>query len=636
MSRLVLDRADFSDRVHACWLGKSIGGTLGAPHEGKRCKLDLTFYDPVPTTAAANDDLDLQLVWLAAMEEAGTTDPSVAQLTSAWTRWANAYPWNEYGFFMRNHARGLRPPVAGCFENYYVDEMGSPIRSEIWAVLHAGDPQAAARMAWKDSVLDHAGGEGVWGEMFWCAVQAAAFVERDVQVLIRIGLNMIPLSSHLGRCIREAVWCHANGLSYEQARERITSRFAGLQPCNAVPNHGFTIVGWLYGRDFGDQLLKAVNCGWDTDCTGATLGATLGILHGTRGIPPRWLAPVGEAIVLHPYTRVPGAPTTIGELTRRSLALAEQAATAERGFGATASLPADLRSRLLRNDIARACQLRDVHCGLEDVAGHEVGLHYGGEPVLRPGEDKDVAVSLDGAPAGQATLSVPSGWRCEALGGGRFRLRTDGAVPGRNQLQVGIPGLPSVAFAILGPDEARGFPAGDNIAKCPECHGRLESCICSAESIDERARIRPIMDWSVAGPFPAAVRGRISLDEAMPWEAELVAGGTPAAGWMPLRASGGMVDLGGAGALGVCDWSYAYAVAELDGGAGGPVELVCGSDDGIRLWLNGVQIHSHEVQRGCRIRDDRVHVTLRPGRNRLVAKIDNYTLGWAFAVGTLA
>lgn len=369
MSRLVLDRADFHDRVRACWLGKNIGGTLGAPHECKRYALDLTFYDPVPTTAAPNDDLDLQLVWLAAMEEAGTTDPSVAQLTSAWTRWASAYPWNEYGFFMRNHARGLRPPMAGSFENYFVDEMGSPIRSEIWAVLHAGDPQAAARMAWKDSVLDHAGGEGTWGEMFWAAVQAAAFVEHDVRVLIRIGLNMIPISSHLGRCIREAVWCHDQALPYEQARDRITTRFAGIQPCNAVPNHGFTILGWLYGADFGDRLLKAVNCGWDTDCSGATLGATLGILGGTAGIPPRWLAPVGENITLHHFTRVPGAPTTVSDLTRRTLALAERAATAERGFGARAELPSDLRSRLLRNDLALACQARDVQCALASPRG---------------------------------------------------------------------------------------------------------------------------------------------------------------------------------------------------------------------------------------------------------------------------
>lgn len=329
MAPLVLDLADFRDRVHACWLGKSIGGTLGTPHEGKRYALDLTFYDPVPATALPNDDLDLQLVWLAAMEEAGTTDPSVAQLTSAWTRWANAYPWNEYGFFMRNHARGLRPPVAGCFENYYVDEMGSPIRSEIWAVLHAGDPQAAARMAWKDSVLDHAGGEGVWGEMFWAAVQAAAFVERDPQVLIRIGLNMIPLASHLGRCIREAVWCHATGLSYEQARARITERFAGIQPCNAVPNHGFTIVGWLYGADFGDQLLKAVNCGWDTDCTCASAGAVLGALGGPAAFAQRWTAPIGDGVWLGPgMIGLSDPPRTLGQLSERSLRLSQRRADA--------------------------------------------------------------------------------------------------------------------------------------------------------------------------------------------------------------------------------------------------------------------------------------------------------------------
>jgi hypothetical protein len=34
-------------------------------------------------------------------------------------------------------------------------------------------------MAWKDSSLDHTGGEGTYGEMFWAALQAAAFVEKD-------------------------------------------------------------------------------------------------------------------------------------------------------------------------------------------------------------------------------------------------------------------------------------------------------------------------------------------------------------------------------------------------------------------------------------------------------------------------
>ena len=233
MQFLQIGRNEFRDKVYACWLGKNIGGTLGAPLEGLRHTHALTFYDPVPDGSAPNDDLDLQLVWLQMLEEVGL-DPPLPKFAEYWSRYAASYPWNEYGFFMRNYTRGLRPPVAGCFENYYVDEMGSPIRSEIWACLHAGDPQAAAAMAWKDSAVDHAGGEGTCGEMFWAAVEAAAFVETDPLVLIHVGLNMIPLSSHVGRSIREAVWCWQSGLSFGRARERIATRFGHLHACNAV------------------------------------------------------------------------------------------------------------------------------------------------------------------------------------------------------------------------------------------------------------------------------------------------------------------------------------------------------------------------------------------------------------------
>jgi ADP-ribosylglycohydrolase len=478
MTPITLDRRTFRDKVFACWLGKNIGGTLGGPHECKRHTHALTFYDPVPTQAAPNDDLDLQLVWLKCMEDVGT-DPSVADLALAWSRYAAAYPWNEYGFFMRNYSRGLRPPVAGCFENYFVDEMGSPIRSEIWACLHAGDPQAAARMAWKDSALDHAGGEGTCGEMFWAAVEAAAFVEADPRALIRIGLEMIPLSSHVARSIREALWCRDAGLSWGYARERIESRFGHIQPCNAVPNHGFTILGWLYGEDFGDRLCKAVNCGYDTDCTGATLGALLGILGGTAAIPERWKEPVGERIVLHKFTRGFDPPTTIGRLTDRTIALAERVAAAKPhvAFADAQILPADLATRLAANSLALAARAQDVHAGIETVAGRDVALHYGGEPVLWPGVGREVAVTVDGADA-QADLAAPAGWTVTRRAPGRFLLLAAGPVADRNALTVRAAGLPPVEFTMLGPGEARGFPAGDNVEKCPACQARKEACIC--------------------------------------------------------------------------------------------------------------------------------------------------------------
>ncbi len=484
MSDLLISHTEYRDKVFACWLGKNIGGTLGTPHEGKRYALGLDFYEPVPEKALPNDDLDLQLVWLQMLEEQGI-DPALPHFAEYWARYADAYPWNEYGFWMRNYSRGLMPPVAGCFENYFVDEMGSPIRSEIWACLHPGDPQAAARMAWKDSVVDHAGGEGMHGEMFWAAVQAAAFVETDARTLIRIGLNMIPLSSHVARSIREALWCHDSGLGWGDARERLASRFGGIQPCNAVPNHGFTIVGWLYGQDFGDQLCKAVNCGYDTDCTGATLGATLGILGGTKAIPDRWRKPVGLDIVLHQFTRGLNSPKDITELTDRTVALAEKAAAdaPDRGFADKTVLPDDLLSRLFRTDAAIAARNQDIHAATALATGPdgavEVTLHYGGEPVLYPNIAREVWFSVAGQDEPCVDLKVPQGWTAERLDQTRFRLFCKGEIADRNQLTATLSTGQTAAFTMLGPGEAKGFPAGNNVEMCPKCRARIEACICA-------------------------------------------------------------------------------------------------------------------------------------------------------------
>jgi ADP-ribosylglycohydrolase len=479
MSDLVLDKARFHDKVYACWMGKNIGGTLGGPWECKRHTHALTFYDPVPDKAAPNDDLDLQLVWLKMLEEEGP-DPSVRTFAMYWSRYASRYPWNEYGFFMRNFDRGLRPPVAGCFENYFVDEMGSPIRSEIWACLHPGDPQAAAWMAWKDSALDHAGGEGMYGEMFWAALQSAAFVESDPMTLIRIGLYMIPLSSHVARSIREAVWCHQNGKTWGEARERIASRFGHIQPCNAVPNHGFTIIGWLYGQDFGDRLCKAVNCGYDTDCTGATLGALLGILDGPEGVPQEWSVAIGEQIVLHKFTGDCAPPATIEELTERTVALTERGIAVKEGvaLGDADAFPADLHTRLFRNELAHQALRQDIHAGVERFGDRDVWFHYGGEPVLRPGVGKAVEISLAPGPTPPLDLHVPDRWECARLGPAHFRLRApEEAIDGRNVVSVAI-GEEGVDFVILGPAEAKGFKAGANVPSCPRCHARIEACMC--------------------------------------------------------------------------------------------------------------------------------------------------------------
>ena len=449
----------------------------------------LTFYDPLPSKSAPNDDLDLQLAWLKCLEDRGV-DITCGDLADYWVKYLSAYPWNEYGFCRRNLGRGLRPPVSGCFENYYIDEMGSPIRSEIWACIAPGDPQLAAALAWHDAVLDHAGGEGVYGEMFWAALESAAFVLDAPKTLIAIGLNMIPIWSRISRVIRDAAWCHENNVPWDEARERILRSFGHHNPCHAPQNHGFTILGWLYGADFGDKLCKAVNCGYDTDCTGATLGSVLGILGGTAGIPARWREPVGEAIVLHKFTGDCDAPADVAELTARTEAVARQMLPTRSDAAELADAthcPDDL-SVLFRNDKALRALARDPMSAIERVDGYDLAFHYLGEPVLRPGVAKTVAVSVskDDVPCSvsRVELALPAGWTAGPphLEAGRwhFALRS-GEVADRSE--IGVTAHPvgarvAAEFALLGPGDAKGYPCNVNVPRCDHCGARKEACVC--------------------------------------------------------------------------------------------------------------------------------------------------------------
>ncbi|MHC4716878.1 MAG: hypothetical protein ACYS5V_07910, partial [Planctomycetota bacterium] len=127
--------------------------------------------------------------------------------------------------------------------------------------------------------------------------------------------------------------------------------------------------------------------------------------------------------------------------------------------------------------LARAALRQDIHAGVELAGGREVWLHYGGEPVLRPGIARDVEVSVVPGTAGQVEVTAPDGWRCERLGPARFRLHAAGTVEDRNVLSVTVDA--DVAdFVVLGPGEAGGYEAGANVPSCPHCRARIEACMC--------------------------------------------------------------------------------------------------------------------------------------------------------------
>ncbi|HIC89214.1 MAG TPA: hypothetical protein EYP04_07400 [Anaerolineae bacterium] len=106
-----LSYSDYLDKIYGGWIGKSAGGAIGARFEGFKGWVEINPAQLFPKTMPPNDDLDLQVLWLAVLEEKG---PAVTadDLAQAWLRdcW---YPFNEYGNFRRNYRLGIKPPTSG-------------------------------------------------------------------------------------------------------------------------------------------------------------------------------------------------------------------------------------------------------------------------------------------------------------------------------------------------------------------------------------------------------------------------------------------------------------------------------------------------------------------------------------------
>ncbi|MEE2780704.1 MAG: PSD1 and planctomycete cytochrome C domain-containing protein [Planctomycetota bacterium] len=71
------------------------------------------------------------------------------------------------------------------------------------------------------------------------------------------------------------------------------------------------------------------------------------------------------------------------------------------------------------------------------------------------------------------------------------------------------------------------------------------------------------------------------------------------------------------------DYVATYLYRTIEAEEAGPVELYFGSDDGIKVWLNGQSIHENKIGRSALPDQDRVRATLRTGTNHLLMKIAN-------------
>ncbi len=398
--KLGLSYGEYYRRVYGGWLGKCIGGAVGARVEGQKRMHSFTEEDAFPEEWPPNDDLDLQVLWLHTLQERGLNISSM-DLAEEW--WEHCwYDFNEYGRFLKNFSRGIDPPTSGWFDNeYFRESMGSPIRSEIWGFICPNNPSLAARYASMDACLDH-WKNSIWAEQFLAAMESSAFNADGMEELVDAGLRFVPPASRLGSVVSTVRSCYLRGLSWVDARSVVLRKFGSPDFTSVFQNIGFILIALLWGElDFGKTMLIALNCGYDTDCTCATAGALLGALLGADAIPCKWREPIGDEFEM-------GFP-----LPRRSNRISD---LAHETCAVGVALSKTLNYRVEVLDVPEEIgTMAEKIASLRPEPGVELSVGYNGPPAMGRGETRKITICLENGLAvaieGTLSLDVPKGWK---------------------------------------------------------------------------------------------------------------------------------------------------------------------------------------------------------------------------------
>lgn len=197
----------------------------------------------------------------------------------------------------------MKAAKVNSYLNPYREWIGAQIRADAFGYLAAGKPKLAAKLSHTDAYFTHVK-NGIYGEMFFGAMIAAAFKEKDAEKCLDIALSVIPKNSRL---YEEVVWAKdlaLSDISREELIQTLVKRASRYNSVHTINNAAFCIAAIIrYKNDFREAVAFSIECGLDTDCNGATVGSFMGALLGESGIPKDLSDPLQDrfSVGVHPY-----------------------------------------------------------------------------------------------------------------------------------------------------------------------------------------------------------------------------------------------------------------------------------------------------------------------------------------------
>lgn len=98
--------------------------------------------------------------------------------------------------------------------------------------------------------------------------------------------------------------------------------------------------------------------------------------------------------------------------------------------------------------------------------------------------------------------------------------------------------------------------------------------------------------------------------------------------WQAIQYKNGIIDFNRQ--FGHQFYAIAYALAEIKMNAPAKVLMSVGSDDGIKIFLNGSLVYKNWIEKGTTPEDDVVVLNLKKGSNQILVKIQNTGNEWSF------
>jgi CubicO group peptidase (beta-lactamase class C family) len=175
------------------------------------------------------------------------------------------------------------------------------------------------------------------------------------------------------------------------------------------------------------------------------------------------------------------------------------------------------------------------------------------------------------------------------------------------------------------------------------------SCIAMDSALYQNLQADAFMKtWLILGPIPVFPEKTDSKDEELQKKAfanDFLAqnggesGIAPKDGmthqidskeykWQTFTSKDDIIDL--TAVFGKLDYVVAYAWAEIDSSEAKDVLLGVGSDDSVKVWLNGKLINEKWIGRGVNKDDDLIQAKLQKGKNQILFKVQNMEMAWGF------